>query len=268
MDRDKLNQYLTVNTSNQISEIHLHSELDSTNAEALRLIESGKTGIHLVISDAQSAGKGRRGRTWLSPAGSGLYLSLVYPFSESADKLQALSLVTALSVHHVLLGFGAKGLMLKWPNDILLGDKKISGILLELKRANARSFVVFGIGVNYDFSDQQKLSVDRPVVDLMGILQTKPELELVAAIITGKLLQNILEFLCAGFSNFQLPWNQYDRYISSEIVVQRGGKKLIGQSKGVDETGALVIQSTNGIKRISGGEVLPSLREASEGILS
>ena len=168
----------------------------------------------------------------------------------------------------MLLGFGAKGLMLKWPNDILLGDKKISGILLELKRANARSFVVFGIGVNYDFSDQQKLSVDRPVVDLMGILQTKPELELVAAIITGKLLQNILEFLCAGFSNFQLPWNQYDRYISSEIVIQRGGKKLIGQSKGVDETGALVIQSTNGIKRISGGEVLPSLREASEGILS
>ena len=75
------------------------------------------------------------------------------------------------------------------------------------------------------------MSVDRPVVDLMGILQTKPELELVAAIITGKLLQNILEFLCAGFSNFQLPWNQYDRYISSEIVVQRGGKKLIGQSR-------------------------------------
>ena len=267
MDRGKLDKYLSANSSNRVSGIHLFSDLDSTNVEAGRLIESGETGTHLIIADAQSAGKGRRGRNWLSPAGSGLYLSLLYPFSESADKLQALSLVTALSVHATLLELGAGKLQLKWPNDILLGNKKLSGILLELKKVNDLSFVVFGIGINVDLSDQQKLSVDRPIVDLMGILQTKPELELIAATITGKLLQNILEFLCTGFSNFQLPWNQYDRYISSEIVIQRGGKKLIGRSKGVDETGALVIQSTNGIKRISGGEVLPSLREASESIL-
>ena len=264
MDRGKLDKYLSANSSNRVSGIHLFSDLDSTNVEAGRLIESGETGTHLIIADAQSAGKGRRGRNWLSPAGSGLYLSLLYPFSESADKLQALSLVTALSVHATLLELGAGKLQLKWPNDILLGNKKLSGILLELKKVNDLSFVVFGIGINVDLSDQQKLSVDRPVVDLKEILQSKPELEFVAAKITEKLLRNIDEYLQTGFQNFQLTWNQYDRHISSDIVIQNGNKKLIGQSNGVDEEGALVLQSANGIEKISGGEIFPSLREASE----
>ena len=264
MDRNRLEEHLSANALETISGLHLFSELDSTNTEAFRLIENGEAGVHLIIADAQTAGKGRRGRDWLSPAGSGLYLSLVYPFSESAEKLQALSLVTALSVHEVLLGLGASGLQLKWPNDILAGNKKLSGILLELRKFNNHGFVVFGIGINVDLSEKEKLSVDRPVIDLKELLQSKPEFELLAAEITGKLLQNIHEYLRNGFSDFQLAWNKYDRHISSDIVIQNGSKKLIGKSKGVDEVGALVLQSANGIEKISGGEIVPSLRAASE----
>jgi len=264
MDQLRLTDLLTEESLESISDVHALAKIDSTNAEAQRLIGDGVQGIQLIVADAQTAGRGRRGRSWVSPPGSGMYLSLAYPFLVDAHALQGLSLVTALSAYASVRYFGATDVQLKWPNDILVGNKKLSGILLQLQSAQGQTWVVFGVGINYKLSDQQKLSIGRPVTDMQEILSIKPSLEQLAANVTNRLLQNIAEFQRSGFSTFQKIWNDNDRYIDNDIVIENGNSSQIGRSKGVDEFGALLLQTADGLQKISGGEVIPSLIKASE----
>ncbi|NKB32994.1 MAG: biotin--[acetyl-CoA-carboxylase] ligase [Pseudomonadales bacterium] len=264
MDRNKLKELLSINSTNSIANLHVFSELDSTNAEAGRLLGSGVEGVQLIIANSQSAGRGRRGRIWVSPSGSGLYLSLVYPFSINADALQGLSLITAISTHTAIQDFGARNLQLKWPNDILVGNKKLSGILLESRSENNQTWVVFGIGINFKLTEDQKQSIDRPVTDIEELLPDGPSMEQLAASTTNLLLENIVKFQDSGFSTFQTAWNKHDRYLERDIVIQNGNSQKIGRCQGVDENGALLLQTAEGILKISGGEIFPSLREASE----
>src|SRR5690606_9561910 len=112
--------------------LHLYDSLDSTNAEALRLLQA-QTAIPLVVlAEAQTAGRGRRGRTWVSPAAQNLYLSLAYRITGGMQQLSGLSLVAGLAVKDALHRIGIAGVGLKWPNDVYVGGKKIAGVLLEL----------------------------------------------------------------------------------------------------------------------------------------
>ena len=262
MDRESLLKYLANHSVKSISGVHTFSEIDSTNSEAERLISNGIADVQLVIADAQSAGRGRRGRDWVSPSGSGLYLSLVYPFSVGTFGLQGLSLVTALSAHAAIRNLGVESLQLKWPNDLLVGNKKLSGILLELCDHSAQTWVVFGIGVNYKLTKDQRASIGRPAIDVSEVLTKPPSIEQLAAAITVELLRNIGEFISSGFSTFQSAWNSYDRYLEKDIVIQNGNSRKIGRHQGVDENGSLLLQTIDGLQRISGGELFPSVREA------
>ena len=262
MNRERLLKYLADNSVESISGVHTFSEIDSTNSEAERLINNGIEDMQLVVADAQSAGRGRRGRDWVSPSGCGLYLSLVYPFSIETDGLQGLSLVAALSTHAAIRNLGVETLQLKWPNDLLVGNKKLSGILLELHNDSIRTWVIFGIGINYKLTDDQRVLIGRPVVGVSEFLSEPPSIEQLAALVTVELLRNIGEFISSGFSTFQPIWNSYDRYLERDIVIQNGNSRKIGRYKGVDESGSLLLQTVDGLQRISGGELFPSVCEA------
>ena len=263
MNRESLLKYLADNSVESISEVHTFAEIDSTNSEAERLINNGIEDLQLVIADAQSAGRGRRGRDWVSPSSCGLYLSLVYPFSNETDGLQGLSLVAALSTHAAIRNLGVETLQLKWPNDLLVGNKKLSGILLELHNDSMQTWVIFGIGVNYKLTDDRRASIGRAAVDVSELLSEPPSIEQLAAVVTKELLLNIGEYISSGFSSFQSIWNSYDRYLERDIVIQNGNSRKIGRYKGVDENGSLLLQTADGLQRISGGELFPSVREAS-----
>lgn len=264
MEKAQLTKFLSEESLDSISGIHTFPIIDSTNAEAERLIGNGIQGVQLIIADSQSAGQGRRGRSWFSPRASGLYLSLVCPFSLEEDSLQGLSLVTALSVHSVLQKLTTENLQLKWPNDILIGDKKLSGILLKARNDSKKTWIVFGIGVNYWLSAEHRLAIDRPVTDIREIMSETPSLEQLAAQIINRLLENIGIFIDSGFKTFQTIWNRYDRYQGKEIVVLNGNSSMKGFCQGVDESGSLLLQTARDIQKISGGEIFPSLRATSE----
>ena len=132
MDEQILRNLLTLESEKSIGKVQIFDEIDSTNSESLRQIQSGNIENRVVVASSQTAGRGRRGRQWLSPKNAGIYLSLTRRFSMEANALQALSLVTAISVVEALYQLGAQGLQLKWPNDVLFEKKKLAGILLEL----------------------------------------------------------------------------------------------------------------------------------------
>ena len=127
----------------------VYDSIDSTNAEALRAIERGQAAPFVVLSERQTAGRGRRGRKWVSPFAENIYYSLVLRIEGGMRQLEGLSLVVGLAVMQTLRELGIAAAGLKWPNDVLVGQKKIAGILLELVGDPADvCHVVLGVGIN------------------------------------------------------------------------------------------------------------------------
>jgi len=258
MDRQDIHDALNLETRALLDEIHVFDAIDSTNLEALRQHRAGRRGTFLLLANKQTAGRGRRGRTWLSPSG-GLYLSLIRSFEAEPSSMQALSLVTALAVHSACRRLGAENLQLKWPNDVLAGNKKLAGVLLEWRNVESSQAIVFGIGLNLSLSAGALAAIDRPVTDLQTVIGTNPGQTRVAAAVTEELLASIVRFEQSGFSVFQEAWNENDRYREQDIVIQSGNTRIIGKSQGVDPHGSLMLQSMAGLELISSGEIFGTL---------
>lgn len=246
----------------QLADFQQFEEIDSTNAEALRQLQAGATGVRLILANGQTAGRGRRGREWHSPAGAGIYLTLSHPFDTRVEGMQSLSLVTAISVRTALARCGVERVRLKWPNDLLVDRKKLAGILLELRPGQDQNYVVFGIGINVALPPGLPATIGQPVTDLHSQLEQGVDRSRVVTELLGVLLPNLQRFADSGFSEFREQWNQYDCYYNEDIVIQRGNHTLIGRSLGIDEAGALRLRTAVGVEIISGGEIFPSLRPA------
>ena len=264
MNEHTLRSLLSLESERSIDSIQVFDEIDSTNSESLRQIQSGQTGNRLLIARSQTAGRGRRGREWLSLQNAGLYFSLTRRFSLGANSLQGLSLVTAISIVEALEGLGVSDLQLKWPNDVLHKKKKLAGILLELQEKEGARFVVFGVGVNIELSADAAARIDRPVTDLKNLLSELPGSDVLLAALLNQLCRNLSDYEEKGFSQFAERWNNLDCYRMSDIVIHNGESRMIGKSLGVDAGGALLLQTAGGVQAISGGEVFPSLRPLSD----
>ena len=245
-------------------EIQQFSVIDSTNAEAMRQLQTGRKGSFLLLAHTQTAGKGRRGKVWQSPPGAGIYMTLVRPFPHTTRELQALSLITALSVHEALQTYQIPDFQLKWPNDLLVGKRKLGGILLEMRQSNDASYVLFGIGLNLKLPDATRGEIDQPAIDLNSLLQSTPDKSLIVAQLIESLFKNLEEFGNTSFDSFQARWNALDCFIGQKIESHIGSQRKIGKSMGVDATGALILKTEAGIEKIGGGEIFPSIFRANE----
>ena len=264
MEKSAIQNLLSIESRKILEEIQLFEEIDSTNAEAIRQIQAGNTANRLVVARCQSAGRGRRGRRWLSPLDAGVYMSVMKQFALQPNALQGLSLLTALSLKQALNSLGISGLQLKWPNDILFQKKKLAGILLELQQRDRQCYLVFGIGLNIALPAELTQEIHRPVTDITSIADDIPDHNCIVATVINALCNNLVEYEKSGFSSFRESWNEADSYLNSNIEIHNGKKRIIGKSLGVDSNGALLLQTASGLQSINGGEVFPSLRELSE----
>lgn len=260
MNEKNLYLMLTPKTIELVPVVNVFTEIDSTNAESLRRIKRGERRGFLIAASAQSAGRGRRGREWLSSANAGLYMSLALPFPVAVTNLQALSLVTALSVHEVLKSLYSLELQLKWPNDLLAENKKLAGILLERQQAEEGAVIVFGIGVNVNIPDSDKAQIDRPITDLSCLSDLAVEMDVLCGAIVNDLVGRVGLFCKEGFLPFQDRWNELDFYNGREVAIEDGNSRTVGKSLGVDESGCLKLQSAKGAITIGSGEIMPSLK--------
>lgn len=247
-----------------LADVCIYQRLDSTNTQAMRDLAAGKRCPFLVLARQQTAGKGRRGRVWESPVGAGLYYSLAIELKIENRNLAALSLVTALSVYTALTELGVTGLKLKWPNDLLNQDRKLSGILLESMFRGGSQFLVFGIGVNLNLPEEVRASLGRPVTDLeaLGLQAANPDQ--IASTITRHLLGNVDGFMQTGFAGFQAEWNRLDAFIGQAIEAKLGDQNIFGKMLGVNEFGELRVLTEQGQEVLRGGEILPSVERQSK----
>lgn len=262
MDKKLIEKMLDPEVFKELEDVLVFEEIDSTNSECMRLLEAGLQGNQLILANTQSAGRGRRGRHWSSLPGAGIYFSLLKEFSLPPDALQSLSLVTALALQEALEQLGIVDIELKWPNDILYKKKKLAGILLELQKSASSLHLIFGVGINLNLPAKALAEIDQPATDLKSIMPNPIVPEALVATFCNELFKAIWQFEEGGFAPFQHRWNSLDRYVDSDIVIDNGNKRLIGKSLGVNEIGALVLQTVDGQIEINGGEIFPSLRES------
>ncbi|MGH8388380.1 MAG: bifunctional biotin--[acetyl-CoA-carboxylase] ligase/biotin operon repressor BirA [Pseudomonas sp.] len=236
--------------------------IDSTNAEALRAIERLQSAPFVVLAERQTAGRGRRGRKWVSPFAENIYYSLVLRIDGGMRQLEGLSLVVGLAVMQTLRELGVPGVGLKWPNDVLVGQKKIAGILLELVGDPADvCHVVLGVGINVNMQmtdevDQQWTSMRLESGRMFDRNHLAAEL--------GAMLQKYLErHQAAGFSAIQQEWEKNHLWQGRAVSLIAGVNQIDGEVLGIDSQGALRLKVDGVEKVFSGGELSLRLRHDS-----
>ncbi|OUM05060.1 biotin--[acetyl-CoA-carboxylase] ligase [Pseudomonas syringae] len=242
--------------------VRVHGTIDSTNAEAIRLIAQGASMPLLVVAEQQTSGRGRRGRKWVSPFAENLYYSLVLRIDGGMRQLEGLSLLVGLAVMNVLRDIGVQGAGLKWPNDVLVGKRKIAGILLELIGDPADvCHVVIGIGVNVNMRATAEVDQLWTSVRLeTGHLADRND---IAARISCQLDTLLAIHRKEGFAAFQSAWEQGHLWQGAAVKLLSGIEVVEGVVLGIDSLGALRLDVGGVEKSFSGGELSLRLRDDS-----
>ncbi|MPQ83566.1 bifunctional biotin--[acetyl-CoA-carboxylase] ligase/biotin operon repressor BirA [Pseudomonas sp. MAFF 730085] len=242
--------------------VHISDSIDSTNAQALRLVEADCVAPFLVLAEQQTAGRGRRGRKWVSPFAQNVYYSLVLRVEGGLRQLEGLSLIVGLAVMQALRAVGVKDVALKWPNDVLVGKKKIAGILLELVGDPADiCHVVLGIGINVNM--QKSAEIDQQWTSVGIENGASVDRNYLVAQLGLHLKDYLGRHKAFGFSALQEEWEQNHLWQGKAVSLIAGVHQIDGIVLGVDHQGALRL-SVEGIEKIySGGELSLRLRDDS-----
>jgi len=215
----------------------------------------------VVFAELQHAGRGRRGRTWVAPFGTGLTFSIAWTFAEFPSDLSALSLAIGVTVAESLRAAGAAGTMLKWPNDVVWRQRKLGGLLIQIKsEAGGAACVVVGLGLNLDLPEGTRAELAAngalPVADLAEALGNRlPSRNVLAARLALAMLGGLDEFGRLGFEAFEARWGSLDSLAGNPVRVMQGGLVVEGIARGADRDGALRVDVGGRIERVLSGDV-------------
>lgn len=234
----------------------------STNSVLMDEAESGAPHGRVLVCNRQTAGRGRRGRRWQSVPGGSLTFSLLWRFAAGARPPSGLSLAIGLALVRALEGLGVQGVRLKWPNDLLVGGGKIAGILVELLPARERApAAIVGIGLNLTLPADFAVDPGLPVRDLASLLAEVPSREALLAETLRSVDVIMARFESEGFAALRAEWISCQAYRGEAVrVVTDDGAATEGLCVGVDDDGALLVETSDGTRRMLTGE--PSLRAA------
>lgn len=240
----------------RIPNIEIHETLDSTNSYLLRQIPKQLNNGQVCLAEYQSAGRGRRGRQWISPFGSQIFLSMYWYLEQGISAAMGLSLVAALAVSDAIGSVTNISVQLKWPNDIYLEGVKLAGILIDLEgQALEPSHSVIGIGLNLTIPEQAASKIDQDWTDLQNHCNEKIDRNLLVARIIFHLLKRLEQHKLEGLSSMINEWHDQDYYLNKKVILLTGDKVVKGICRGVNSQGALNLETDGKIKPIYGGEV-------------
>ncbi|MDN7127528.1 bifunctional biotin--[acetyl-CoA-carboxylase] ligase/biotin operon repressor BirA [Pseudidiomarina terrestris] len=211
---------------------------------------------YAVLAEAQTAGRGRRGKAWYSPFASNLYLSMYWPLEHGMSGAMGLSVAIGTALAETLAEDGMEGVQLKWPNDILVGGKKIAGILIELEgQATDSAHAIIGIGINLRMPDWLDAPIDQPWTDVETELNGRVERNQLVAKLLNKLRTALQAYDVEGLAPFIERWSSFDKLQERAVRIQFGEKYISGVAKGISEDGALLVEVAGEVKRFHAGEV-------------
>ncbi len=236
--------------------LSLHGSVTSTNELARVAAESGDATGCVFIAEQQTEGRGRRGRQWVSPLGRNIYLSAVWGFDGGVQALEGLSLAVGVAVRRALVSCGVHGLEFKWPNDLLWQKKKLGGILLEVLGDPAGFCqVVVGIGINLNMPDQADKLIEQAWADVAQIAEKPVERNRLTAELVKELFPLLSDYHLCGFSACRDEWLRHDAFANQPVTLLLMNKSVRGTARGVNESGALLVEIDGEVQTFSGGEI-------------
>jgi BirA family transcriptional regulator, biotin operon repressor / biotin---[acetyl-CoA-carboxylase] ligase len=240
-------------------------DVDSTNTRLLGRPAPPAGHAEVCMSELQHAGRGRRGRRWIASFGDSIALSLAWTFCNAARASPALSLAAGVAISRALGRLGARGIGLKWPNDVWFDDRKLGGVLIELRtETGGPAHVVIGVGLNASLSAAMRGMLEASGVRVAAVAEASPEKisrNRMAGILLEELLSMLEQFESDGFAPFRDAWQALDVLRGRAVQVLVGDGAISGTARGVDADGALLLQSGGRVHRFVSGEVSLRLAE-------
>lgn len=262
LDGDRIRALLADTSRDWIGDLEIHDTIASTSTHLMQKPAGQVQTGHVCLAERQSEGRGRRGRRWVSPFGSNIYLSLFWEFGLAPAALSGISLAAGLAVIRALHRLGVSDIGLKWPNDILCGERKLAGLLLEVSgEQSGPSRVVLGLGVNQRLTEAEGQAIDQPWISLdqlpggAGLSRNQ-----VVAALLDDLVEVLSRFEERGLAAMLPEWRRHDLYDGKRVFLQMGSRQIEGIHRGVEASGALLLETAEGVHAYHGGEV--SLRPA------
>ncbi|MGZ4959758.1 MAG: bifunctional biotin--[acetyl-CoA-carboxylase] ligase/biotin operon repressor BirA [Methylomonas sp.] len=259
LDQHRIASYLDRQVFDLIKCIEIHDAIHSTNSYLHELAGKGGESGLVCFAEYQSAGKGRRGRTWVSPFGQNIYLSILWRYQDGPAAIAGLSLALGVAVIRALRQMGLKDVGLKWPNDIYWQQRKLAGILVEVSgESSGPCHAVIGLGVNFYLSAEQAENIGQPWTGLTSILgetayARRNEL---AALLLNHLMPVIADFENQRLENYAGEWRSYDCMLGKNACLYVGDQAHEGTIAGIDDNGLLLLKDDEGgIRAFASGEV-------------
>ena len=236
--------------------IEVHSVIDSTNSYLLRRIPHQVKQGQVCVAEFQNSGRGRRGRQWISPFGSHIYMSMYWCLEQGISAAMGLSVVAALAVSDAINQLYNVDVELKWPNDIYANGKKLAGILIELEgQALESSHCVIGIGLNINMPTKAAEDIDQPWTDLQSATSADIDRNQLVSTLTNCLIARLKQHKESGIVTMLDDWHKQDLYLNKPVRLITGEKETLGICRGINNQGALLLEVDGQVKPIYGGEV-------------
>lgn len=247
LDKSQIFGLLNAETRQSLTELVVHDQIDSTNHYLVNLRNANPdTSAVVCLAEQQTAGKGRRGRQWVSPFGSNVYASIIWRFDEGPTNLSGLSLAIGVAVINALKIHGIHDAGLKWPNDIYWQQRKLGGILVEVSgEADGPCHAVIGLGLNLFLAAQHSAKIDQDWVDINEILGESHQLsrnELLATLIE-QLVAVTRQYRSEAFALYRDQWRQFDCMQGQQVSLYMGNTQIDGTVLGINDAGLLILQT-------------------------
>lgn len=241
-----------------ISSLEIHDQIDSTNRYLVECSQHNAVSGAVCFAEHQTAGKGRRGRQWVSPYGSNIYLSILWRFQQGPAAISGLSLAIGVAVIRALKQHRINDVGLKWPNDIYSQGKKLGGILVEVSgETDGPCSAVIGLGLNLFVPEMEAQSITQAWTDLSKITgQTRLFRNKLAGTLLNHLLPVIAEYEGVGIQAHLDEWRSYDCLTGKPATLFIGQQQFEGIVQGIDDNGMLLIERPDGsVQTFASGEV-------------
>ncbi|GAB4349476.1 MAG: bifunctional biotin--[acetyl-CoA-carboxylase] ligase/biotin operon repressor BirA [Gammaproteobacteria bacterium] len=257
LDRGRIVGALSPRSAALLDRLHLFDVVDSTNSYLMECAARGAGSGTVCLAESQRAGRGRRGRSWVSPYASNLYLSVLFRFAAGPQAVQGLSLALGVVVVAALQRLGIEGVQLKWPNDLVAQGAKLGGVLIEMAgEAGGPCHVVAGIGLNVCMPERAALAIDQAWIDLQHLAgAAQPSRNALAGAVLDLLLPALADYEVHGFAPYRERWRSLDALNGKPVTVHSPLGEVSGTGAGIDESGALRLRLGDSVQTFAAGEV-------------
>lgn len=259
LDQAQIESALLPAVAALIQRLEVHDELASTNSYLLDIAQQQPASAWVCLAEYQTAGKGRRGRTWVSPFGHNIYVSLLWRFQDGPAAIAGLSLAIGVAVIRALRQAGITEAGLKWPNDIYWRGRKLAGILIEVSgESSGPCHAVIGLGLNLYLPPVQAEAIEQAWVDLQQIVGEPFTLQRNrwVALLLNEIVPVVADYPTRNLSDYVSEWRNYDCMSGQAVNIFMGEQVFAGIVRGVDDQGLLLLEDDAGnLRTFASGEV-------------